>query len=322
MQDDELFAQVINDSTKRLAVLKLLSNFFNHPNLIGVSIRTEIIHSIFEKNKSLDVNKLELFHLQYTNSLIELFQKLKKAKEQNYLLLTGEIDINRDFISKLKTEIEDDSFVEESRNVSKNMAHKIASIYNMLTTDVLENFSWNEIINFSNTIKSEYYREISQEQFNTLKPIDKKTYSNLYATFERKLLGRLNMFKFRIKFTCGLVCDNEIVEVYEFIDSNDKFVFFNADKSFYLLDETSIKGIDFSKNNSVKTALIHQLEAKNNGLTEKLSSIKTSLTNEVQEVLKSYLDKIASVDFIQDLQNVDEQTNILKAMLNININSK
>ena len=43
---------------------------------------------------------------------------------------------------------------------------------------------------------------------------------------------------------------------------------------------------------------------------------------DVEEVLEGYLEKISGVDFLDELQNVDEQTNILRAMLNININSK
>ena len=76
-EDEELFVQIIKDSNKKLMVLKLLCNFFNHRDLIGALIRTKIIHNLFEKNRALDINKLELFHIQYTVSLVELFQKLK-----------------------------------------------------------------------------------------------------------------------------------------------------------------------------------------------------------------------------------------------------
>lgn len=40
---------------------------------------------------------------------------------------------------------------------------------------------------------------------------------------------------------------------------------------------------------------------------------------DVEAVMESYLQKISGVEFLEDLQNVDEQTNILKAMLNIKI---
>ena len=321
-EDEELFVQIIKESNRKLVVLKLLSNFFNHPDFIGVLIRTKIIHNLFENNRSLDINKLELFHIQYTNSLVDLFQKLKKSKEQQYLLVSDEIYINDDFIHKLDLEIEETKFTEQIRVHAKNMSLKIEQLYKILAIDSVDKFDWNEIVNFSNSVQSEYYRQISSEQFEKLACIERNVYKNLFTTFERKLLGRLNIFKFRIKFLCGLVCNDKIIEVYEFRDSNDKFIFVNNDKSFYLLEETDAKGIDLSKNNSSKQQIIKQLKTKNIILKEQLEMIKTSLPIDVQEVLKSYLDKISSVDFLDELQNVDEQTNILKAMLNININSK
>ena len=57
------------------------------------------------------------------------------------------------------------------------------------------------------------------------------------------------------------------------------------------------------------------MKDKNVLLESELSTIKTSLPESVLEVLKDYLNKISSVDFLEDLQNVDEQTNILKTML-------
>ena len=81
-----------------------------------------------------------------------------------------------------------------------------------------------------------------------------------------------------------------------------------------------ISEFNFSKNNSSKGEIIAQLQEKNALLELELSTIKTSLPESVQVVLKDYLNKISSVDFLEDLQNVDEQTNILKTMLNININ--
>src|SRR5436190_6238359 len=105
--DEEIFLQTIKDSNRQLTVLRLLSNFFNHADSIAVFIRTKIIHDLFENNRSLDINKLELFHIQYTDSFVDLFQKLKKSKEQQYLMVFNEIHINDDFISQLSLSIEE-----------------------------------------------------------------------------------------------------------------------------------------------------------------------------------------------------------------------
>lgn len=319
-EEEERYVQIIKDSNRKLVILELLSNFFNHKDLVGALIKTKIIHTLFLNNRTLDINKLELFHIQFTNSLIDLFQKIKKSKEQHYLLISDEIYINDDIISKLKSEIGESKFAKQIQVHSQNMSKKIEELYQLFVTEKIVFFSWNDIMTFSDSIQSEYYREISINQYEQLTRFNKGFYENSFAKFEKKLLGRLNILKFKIKFLCGFVCNNEIIEVYEFRDSNDQFIFVANDKSFYFLNNESTKGIDFSKNNSAKEQIVLQLTAKNADLKLELSTIKTTLPETVQEVLKDYIDKISSVDFLDELQNVDEQTNILKTMLNININ--
>jgi hypothetical protein len=318
--DLETFDQIIKDSQKKLSTLKILSNFFNHPDLIAILIRTNVIHNLFENNKDLDIHKLDLFHIQFTNSLIELFQKLKKSKEQKYLLIHDEIYINDDFITKLKKEITVIPFADEVKVHQQNLSQKIEQLYKIFTEEGSNKFDWTAISQFVNKRCQEFYREITEKQYeNLIKHDGKPTYQNTHVTFERKLLGRLNIQKFKIKFLCGLRYDTNEIEVYEFVNSNDKFIFINDKKFFYLVDDSHISEIDLSKNESHKAQMIEQLINKNIELKDQLSTVKTSIPKDVEDVLESYLLKISGVEFINELQNVDEQTNILKAMLNINI---
>lgn len=322
-EDDETFSQIIKDSKKKLQTLKILANFFNHPVLIAVLIRTKVIHNFFENNKNLDIHKLDLFHIQYTKSLVDLFQKLKKSKEQRFLLLSDEIYINDDFIKKLELEIDKVAFSDVAYSHAKNLSLKIEQLYKIFAFDDAASFNWNEINEFSSRRASEFYREVSKEKLEQISlHKDDPVYQNQLAKIERKLLGKLNIHKFRIKFACGIKHENEVAEVYEFVDSNDRFIFNVNEKSFYFLNEANIKGIDMSKNKSVKIQMIEGLQAKNLKLKEQQANLKTQLPKDVEEVLQSYAQKISDVEFLNDLQNVDEQTNILKAMLNININSK
>ncbi|CAD0003364.1 MULTISPECIES: hypothetical protein [Flavobacterium] len=319
-EEEERYLQIIKDSNRKLVVLELLSNFFNHKDLVGILVRTKIIHTLFEKNRILDINKLELFHIQFTSSLIDLFQKIKKSKEQQYVLISDEIYINEDILSKLKQEIGESKFAKQMQLHAQNMSKKIEELYELFVSEKDVFFNWNDIMIFSQSIQAEYYREITIDQYEKLSQLNKSVYENPYAKFEKKLLGRLNILNFKIKFLCGLVCNNEIIEVYEFRDSNDKFVFVANEKSFYFLNEENTKDIDISKNGSAKEEIIIDLKNKNAELKRELSVVKTTLPENVLEVLKEYHDKISSVDFLEELQNVDEQTNILKTMLNININ--
>lgn len=322
-EQDEIYAQIIKDSSKRLRVLKTLSNFFSHKDLFAVFIRTQVIHNLFDGNRNLDPHKLELFHVQYTSSLIDLFQKLKKSKEQQYLLISDEIYINEDLVRKLESESVAVDFVSEVREHSANMAAKLQQLYNMLATGEQVVFGWGDIMLFAAKRAGEFYRDIDASQFLALTDMDaRSTYRNEFASIEKKLLGRLNINRFRVKFACGLVHGNEIVEVYDFLDSNEKFVFIASAKAFYFLDAETAKGFDLSKNLSSKTRIIIDLKAKTDALKEKQATVKTFLPPDVEEVLEGYLEKISGVDFLDELQNVDEQTNILRAMLNININSK
>ncbi len=319
-EDQETFKQIINDSKKKLSTLKIVSNFFNHPDLISIQIRTNVIHNLFENNKNLDIHKLDLFHIQYTNSLIELFQKLKKSKEQKYLLISDEIYINDDFIAKLNTEMSHVPFVDESREHSRTVAEKIEVLYKLFAEGGNTHFDWSAVTQFVNKRSNEFYRELTEQQYVKLtNHTGKQTYQNTYVTFEKKLLGKLNIQKFKIKFLCGLRYETDEVEVYEFINSNDKFIFITDKKIFYLIDDSHVLGIDLSKNESQKEEVIDKLVNKNLQLKDQLSTVKTSMPKDVENVLESYLEKISDVEFLDDLQNVDEQTNILKAMLNINI---
>jgi len=319
-EEEERYLEIIKESNRKLVILELLSNFFNHKDLVGVLVRTKIIHKLFEKNRILDINKLELFHIQYTNSLIDLFQKLKKSKEQQYVLISDEIYINDDILAKLKSEIGETKLSKQLQLHAQNMSRKIEELYQLFVTEKDVFFNWNDLLTYSQSIQAEYYREITIEQYEKLSQFNKSVYQNTHARFERKLLGRLNILNFKIKFSCGLVCNNEIIEIYEFRDSNDRFVFVANEKAFYFLNEEAVKGIDLSKNDSSKQIIIRGLKDKNEELKSELSTIKTTLPESVLEVLNEYLEKISSVDFLDELQNVDEQTNILKTMLNININ--
>lgn len=322
---EEIYEQIIKDSAKNLRVVKMLSNFFNHKDLFAVYIRTKVIHHLFESNRNLDINKLDLFHVQYTSSLIELFQKIKKAKEQQYLLISDEIYINDDLIKKLEKETEESNFQLAAKKHSAGMSKKLKEIYEMLVSgDVSLSSGWGDIMLFSVRKGKEFFRQLAGREI-LLQLTDcsgRKTYQAEHAVVEARLIGKLNKLNFRIKFACGLRFEDECVEVFDFVDSNEQFIFINKIKTFYLLDKDMANSLDLSKNLSDKAAIIFELKIKNELLKQKLMTLKTVLPQSVEEVLESYLAKISAVDFLEDLQNVDEQTNILRAMLNININSK
>ncbi|MEO0059584.1 MAG: hypothetical protein RLZZ312_1231, partial [Bacteroidota bacterium] len=67
-------------------------------------------------------------------------------------------------------------------------------------------------------------------------------------------------------------------------------------------------------------ALINELNEKTNELTKQSTLQLKVIPDEVQSVIKEYHQKISSISFLDDLQKIDEQTNVLRSMLNLKIN--
>jgi hypothetical protein len=65
--------------TRVISKLQLLSVFFNNDVIYKIYLRTQVLHQLFQTNPELDINQLEMFHLQFTSTLIDL---LKKDQEE------------------------------------------------------------------------------------------------------------------------------------------------------------------------------------------------------------------------------------------------
>ena len=143
--DDEV-AIIMSQSRRRLTRLKLLSNFFENIDVISVYIKTDIIHKLFEENKTLDYNKLELFHLQYTDSLIELLTKIKKKKENDLLAVINEININNQYIDGFE-EKKVDHFETDRKFYSGVFSEHLRKLYKDLTEDKFT-LNWNDVLYF------------------------------------------------------------------------------------------------------------------------------------------------------------------------------
>lgn len=316
------FTTIIRDSEKRLNKLKILINFFDQSQIIAIHVRTKVIHDIFFSNKTLDTSKLELFHLQYTDSLLDLLVKLKKNIEQKYLLLTNEIQINNDLINTFESEIQKDNFSDRVKTHTLIMQCFIQSLYQVLAFDDKSNsnMSFKEKEDLANEMGIEFYRKIGLNEYEQLNKIScDAVYEYSGLRIEKKLLGKLNIQKFKFKFQCGFQFNNQFIEVYEFIHTNEHFIYFKEKNEFLSINLNDFKHIDFSKNNSNKKEIVLQLKRKNIDLNTKAEQTLKSIPYDVETILKNYYDKISSLEFLDDLQSIDEQTNVLRTMLNINI---
>src|SRR4028118_1599813 len=94
-------ARVLEESRKSLSKLQLLAVFFEDEVLYGILLRTQVIHNLYQGSAELDIGRLELFHLQYTASILELLRKVKKANEKLVATLYEEIDLNKHLAERL-----------------------------------------------------------------------------------------------------------------------------------------------------------------------------------------------------------------------------
>ncbi|MBD8082401.1 hypothetical protein [Chryseobacterium caseinilyticum] len=313
---NEEVANIMSQSTRRLTRLKLLSNFFENVDIIAIYIKTNIIHHLFENNKTLDYNKLELFHLQYTDSLIELLTKIKKKKENDLLAVINEININKRYISNFE-EKKTDSFEMDRKIYSGVFSEHLRNLYHELIEEK-NTLNWSKVLYFHKKYGTEFYRTKADED--KLKPQSAPFYQYQDYCIEKKLLGKLNIQNFKVRFVCGYKFERHEYELFRIFQSDEYFIFNVDEKKLYLIDD-ELTALDISENVSNQSSIISQLTEKNDELTETMEMRRKTIPEDVQSVLKDYLRNLESIDIMSKIFDVNEETNILRAMLNLNLNN-
>ena len=313
--NDEV-ANIMSLSKRRLTRLKLLSNFFENIDVISIYIKTDIIHKLFEENKTLDYSKLELFHLQYTDSLIELLTKIKKKKENDLLAVINEININSQYISGF-AEKKIDTFETDRKRYSGIFSEHLKNLYKDLTEDKFS-LNWNDVHYFHKKYAVEFYRTDVDET--KLKINAGPSYQYQDYAIERKLLGKLNIQNFKVRFVCGYRIGRDEYELFKIFQSEEHFIFNVEERKLYLIDD-ELSYLDTSENESNQATVMNQLKRRNEELEETIHERKRILPDGVDNVLKDYQRNLENVDIMSKIFDVNEETNILRAMLNLNLNN-
>jgi hypothetical protein len=317
---DDNVAILLRDSNKIISKLQLLSVFFEEEVIYKIYLRTQIIHKLFENNPDLDINKLELFHLQYTNTIVELLKKIKTSNERNISILFDEIHINNELIESMEETV----FTEKNFNLDKQrQALKINSslrkLYQVLTDDTDEDPFSKNMNAFSARFSGDFYYDIPWPLFEELTTYNPKdVYRNPHATIQRKLMGVLCKTDFKSEFFCGLASSHLVMEVYKLTEDEKHFLFLPSRNLFLFVDLSEIQGIDWSNTMSKKARLKQELMDKNDQLQSAANITKSAIPDEIRNLIREYYDKIDDVNFLQNISNFDVQANILKSMLNTN----
>lgn len=232
------------------------------------------------------------------------------------LAVINEIDINNKYISGFE-ERRVDSFQTDRKMYSGVFSQHLKTLYKDLTEDIFT-ANWDNVLYFHKKYAQEFYRTEADESLLTTGSFPAYQYRDY--SIERKLLGRLNIQGFKVRFVCGYLIGTHEYELFKIFQSDDYFIFSVDEKKLYLFDK-EIDQLDISENQSNQGTIIDQLKRKNEQLENSMNERKRTLPPEVEGVLKDYIRNLENIDIMSKIFDFDEETNILRAMLNLNLNN-
>lgn len=314
----EYRASIIKKSSAEISRLQLLSAFFDEEILYKIFLRSQVIHQLFENNEELEIEKLDLFHLQFTDSIIELLKKIKKSNEKNVVLIYNEIDLNKELINQLSTTVNSQqNYKLDKQKQSLKINQTLKKLYEVLS-ELSSEFPFSKNINvFSAKYANNFYYDLTTEQFAKLinyEPL--QVYRNVYATIEKKLVGKLCKYDFRSEFYAGFKSADLVIEIYKLIDGDIYFLFYPSRNLFLLCDLKSLGKLDNVNTVSEKERMLQEIQYKNDKLKSTIAVLKTTIPAEINSLLEDCYLKITDINFLNHLNNFDVQSNILKTMLN------
>lgn len=315
---DEQLQLIFQESKRIISKLQLLAAFFEEELIYKIYLRSQVIHQMFEQNPELDAYNLELFHLQYTASLIDLLKKIKKNNEQNVSLLFDEIQLNKELEDKLSGSFyTEKNYKSDQQKQALKINISLRRLYQLLSDNVDEYPFSKNINSFSARFSADFYYDIPATLLTELIAYDPaKVYTNAHAVIQKKLLGSLCKYEFKSEFFCGLKAGTTIIEVYKFVNADKYFLFYPARNLFLFCDYAKLANIDFTNQLSGNEKMIEELKAKNDQLHSSIGVTKTYLPPEIKTLLAENYKKLTDISFLQNIGNFDAQANILKAMLN------
>ena len=315
---DDNRKDILTQSVRIISKLQILAAFFADDIIYKVFLRTQVIHQLFESNAELDINKLELFHIQFTETVVDLLKKIKKNNEKSVSILFDEIRVNNDLIDGIQDEaFTEASFQLERQRQSLKINTSLRRLYQELSDDT-SNYPFSKNINqFSARYGHDFYFVVESDVLMKLieyKPTD--VYTNAHAIIQRKLMGLLCKYDFKSEFFCGLKTGNLIVEVYRIIGHDIYFVFYPSRNLFLLCDAEEINAINSTISMVKHDTIIDELKNKNDQLQSNIAIAKTHLPHEIRSLMAEHYKKISDVNFMKNISDFDVQANILKTMLN------
>lgn len=315
---DDNRSEILETSTRIIQQLYDLTVFFEDQTIMSIYLQNQVIHKLFEDNDDMDINKLELYHIQFTMTLIELLEKIKKKNERIVGMMKSEIELNNDMMQKLRKAIAlEGSFEGEKVQQALKVSRSIYNFHKILSSQSRDYPFIENITVFSIKFYKEYFFEVDpQLQEALIGYSSADVYRNSYGAIGRALLATLAANSYAIDFYAGIRIGNLLAEIYR-IRNNGMFFIFVPSKNLFLQVEMSIfpDKDEWVTELSKKESTIKDLTIKNIELEKEIKTNLKKIDGDISDLLKENLKKITDIDFLADLENVDIQANTLKTML-------
>lgn len=309
--------EILEESNKIIQYLSDLSSFFEDRTIMKIYLQTQVIHKLFEDNPDIDINKLELFHLQFTSTLIELLEKIKKRNERIVNMNKNEIELNSEMIEKIKESIlQTGGFDTEKRQQTLDMSKALRDLYTAIYNQSSEYPFKENISAFSVKFYKEYFHDADTQLLSVLTTYDKSAvYRTPFAIIDRKLLLTLGQHNFNIKFFAGVKMGSTLMELYEIENTDIYFLFLPSKNIFLACDITMFPYEKWEDESTKKERAIKELRQKNYELESNINKNYRLIDTDIALLLEDNYNKITDLDFLSSLEDIDTQANILKSML-------
>lgn len=314
---DDNRPEILEESNKTIQYLSDLSSFFEDRTIMKIYLQTQIIHKLFEDNPDIDINKLELFHLQFTSTLIELLEKIRKRNERIVNMNKHEVELNGEMIEKIKRSIlQAGGFDAEKRQQTLDMSKALRDLYTAIYNQSHEYPFRENISAFSVKFYKEYFHDGDMALLPILTNYDKSAvYRNPFAIIDKKLLLSLGQNNFNIKFFAGVKFGSTLMELYQIENTDTYFLFLPTKNIFLPCDITVFPYEEWEDETSKKEKTIKELRQKNYELENSINRNYRLIDSDIAHLLEDNYTKITDLDFLSSLEDIDTQANILKSML-------
>lgn len=309
--------EILETSDKIIKRLYDLTTFFENQIIMKIYLQSQVIHKLFEENSDIDINKLELYHIQFTSTLLELLEKIKKKNERIVNMMKSEIELNSDMIIKIRQAItREGGFDVEKIQQSKRISRAIYSLHKALSSRSSEYPYLDNINAFSLKYYKEYFFDADPLLLPSLTNYSHTdVYRNIFGAINKKLLEALVKESYKVQFCFGVKINNTLIEIYEIHNKENYFLFQPTKNNFLPCDINIFPYKEWLNESSKKEQSIKELMQKNLQLEKDIKFNLKHIDSDIIDLLDENLKKITELNFLADLENIDIQANTLKAML-------